>query len=114
MAEEILTNKEDLEKIIWISEDPPEPGPEGMEYKFFYNTIEKHLYVYDESTQEWVTTQAPTPSLEEVLKVGSVADKGILLTDAEDALIALAPDEATLDIASDTEKKKPTTASYSY
>ena len=47
------------------------------------------------------------PDLEQVLKVGAVADKGILLTDGEDALIALAPDEATLDIASDTEKKNP-------
>ena len=30
-----------------------------------------------------------------------------MLTDAEDALVALAPDEATIDIASDTEKKNP-------
>ena len=38
----------------------------------------------------------------------------MLLTDAEDALIALAPDEATLDIASDTEKKKPSSPTDSY
>ena len=57
----------------------------------------------------WVILADPVPvhDLEYVLTQGNVADKGMLLTDAEDALIALAPDEATLDIASDTEKKNP-------
>ena len=47
------------------------------------------------------------PNLEQVLTQGNVADKGILLTDAEDALIAIAPNEALIDIASDTSKKNP-------
>ena len=45
--------------------------------------------------------------LEKVLGNGNVADKGILLTDTEDALIAIVPKEALIDIASDTSKKNP-------
>ena len=64
---------------------------------------------YTWTGERWVIYAEPEPThdLEYVLNNGAVADKGILLTDAEDALIALAPDEATLDIASDTEKKNP-------
>ena len=64
---------------------------------------------YTWNGERWVIYAEPEPThdLEFVLNNGAVADKGMLLTDAEDALIALAPDEATLDIASDTEKKNP-------
>ena len=47
------------------------------------------------------------PDLEQVLTQGNIADKGIVLTDTTDALVAIAPDEALIDIASDTSKKNP-------
>ena len=74
----------------------------------FLNEVTGVTYEYD--GEKWIvihTAKADAINLEYVLNNGAVADKGILLTDAEDALIALAPEEALIDIASDTSKKNP-------
>ena len=61
-----------------------------------------------ETTQEQILeTITNAVDLEYVLNNGAVADKGMILTDAEDTLIGIAPDEALITIASDTSKKNP-------
>ena len=47
------------------------------------------------------------PDLEAVLTEGNAADKTILLSDGTDALVSLLPDEASIIVASDTDKKNP-------
>ena len=61
-----------------------------------------------ETTQEQILeTITNAVDLEYVLNNGAVADKGMILTDAEDTLIGITPDEALITIASDTSKKNP-------
>ena len=45
LAAEILINKEDIQKIIWIDEDPPE----NNDYLFWFNTDELALYVWNDA-----------------------------------------------------------------
>ena len=86
--------------IIYSGASKPE---EPHDYKFWWNEDELELLVFQDG--EWFPVSRP--DLEQVLTEGNVADKGILLTDGEDALIAAAPDEALITIASDTSKKNP-------
>ena len=58
-AEEILTNKEDLEKIIWISEDPP---PEGELYIFWFDVDRLELLI--KYNDQWFPVSIPPDQLE--------------------------------------------------
>ena len=81
--------------------NPPQLGDE------FTNEITGVKYKYDGIKWVVVAPAHVPDDLEAVLNQGNVADKGFLLTDGEDALIAAAPDEALITIASDTSKKNP-------
>ena len=81
--------------------NPPSLGDE------FTNEITGVKYKYDGIKWVVVAPAHVPDDLEAVLNQGNVADKGILLTDGEDALIGIAPDEALITIASDTSKKNP-------
>ena len=91
---------------------PPIPHTEGMEWTNTETGI-KYMFtnggwraISSEASQE-VADAIDNLDLEKVLNTGNVADKGILLTDATDAFIALNPDEGKITIASDTEKENP-------
>ena len=91
-----------IESIIHFGENAPDNN-----CVFWFDTDRLELFVNWDGNWLPAAATGGIQNLEEVLTEGNVADKGILLTDAEDALVALAPDEATIDIASDTEKKNP-------
>ena len=117
----INANQDDISKVVYYDGFPPDPE---LGYIFWFNTAQEYLLIDYEG--EWypvsvspadfellklyaenIQAQLDSMDLERVLTQGNAADKGILLTDAEDALIALAPNEALIDIASDTSKKNP-------
>ena len=89
------------------------PGPtDPDEGRLWYNSDTGKLYLYynDGSSSQWIEIvggSSDLQDLESVLTEGNIADKGVILTDGTDAAIGLVPDEALLDIASDTSKANP-------
>ena len=81
--------------------------------QLWYKPSTGSLYVYynDGSSNQWVeiggSSTGELQDLESVLTEGNAADKTILLSDGTDALVSLLPDEASIIIASDTDKKNP-------
>ena len=45
----VLENKENIEHIIWVGEDPPPPEYEQRHYSFWFNTNELALYVWNDA-----------------------------------------------------------------
>ena len=85
-------------------------APVTESYDLWYDTNRLELYVNYEGM--WFPAAAGsggggTQDLEQVLNEGNIADKTILLSDGTDALVSLLPDEASIIVASDTDKKNP-------
>ena len=90
-------------------ENPPEPADTNQ---LWYKPSTGSLYVYynDGSSAQWVEiggTSAGLQDLESVLTEGNAADKTIVLSDGTDALVSLLPNEASIIVASDTDKNNP-------
>jgi hypothetical protein len=63
LADEILNNKEDLQKIIWIGEDPP--GEDGGDYIFWWDTV--NLELLTQHNDQWFPVSIP-PAQAETLR----------------------------------------------
>ena len=97
----VLSTKRQIKTITIISDREPENVVSG---DLWYDTTVSLLKVY--VNDHWDSV-GETPDLQKVTENGNITDKGILLTDETDALIAIVPKEALIDIASDTSKKNP-------
>ena len=75
----------------------------GIKYQF----INGAWRAVSSSASEEVVEALGQLDLQKVTENGNITNKSILLTDETDALIAFAPEEALIDIASDTSKKNP-------
>ena len=92
----------------WVPTSAPITMIEDLDRQVFdLNVLLQQVNVATSENESEIQRLKDDLDLEQVLTNGNIADKGILLTDASDALIALNPDEALITIASDTEKENP-------
>ena len=57
LAEEIIANKQLIEELVWIGDNPPALGPEGEQlYTFWYDTTILDLFIWHNSA--WFPTSA--------------------------------------------------------